>query len=195
MDACKKLTKRFRWLTVATLLISLGTVSACTVGTKTSEDWLEQGIVQTQRGQLDDALESYNQAIERRPEDTTALVNRGLVKDELGDYDGAIADYSQAVELDDSLTEAFYNRANTYHNQKQYALAVEDYSRAIAQVPDFAYAYVNRAINHELSGDVDKAIEDLNQAIQLFEDSGAEEDVQRVSQKRNELAAKEPAAP
>lgn len=48
MDACKKLPKRFRRLALTAALISLGTVSACTIGTKNSEDWLEQGIVQTQ---------------------------------------------------------------------------------------------------------------------------------------------------
>lgn len=93
---------------------------------------MRKGIVQTQRGQLSSALESYNRAVELNPDDATALVNRGLVKDELSDYDGAVADYSKAIELDFTLTEAYYNRANTYHNQKQYALAIEDYSLAIA---------------------------------------------------------------
>ena len=181
--------KRFRGLAITAIVLSLGTVSACVPNNRTAEDWSRRGIVQTQRGQLSSALESYNQAIELAPDDITVLVNRGLVRDELGDYDGAIADYSSAIRLDPTLTEAYYNRANTYHNQEQYALAIEDYSEAIAQSPDFAYAYVNRAINHELSGDVEQAIKDLEQAIKLFEASGAEEDVQRVSQKRDELAA------
>ena len=181
--------KRFRGLAIATIIVSLGTVSACEPSNRTSEEWSRRGIVQTQRGQLSSALESYNQAIELEPDNTTVLVNRGLVKDELGDYDGAIADYSSAIKLDPTLTEAYYNRANTYHNQEQYALAIEDYSQAITRSPEFAYAYANRAINHELLGDVEQAIADLDQAIKLFEANGAEEDVQRVSKKRDELAA------
>lgn len=188
----KSSPKRLRWLARASIVLSLVTISACEPSERTAEEWLSRGIVQTQRGQLDKALESYEQAVELNPSDTTALVNRGLVKDELGDYEGAITDYSRAIELDPELTEAYYNRANTHHNQKQYALAIEDYSQAIAQSPEFAYGYVNRAINHELLGDVEQAISDLDQAIVLFKASGAEADVERVSQKRSELLKSEP---
>ena len=77
-------SKHLKWLTSASIVLSLATISACAPGEKTAEEWLSKGIVQTQRGQLDKALESYEQAIELKPSDTTALVNRGLVKDELG---------------------------------------------------------------------------------------------------------------
>ena len=187
----KSSSKHLRWLASAPIVLSLVTTSACEPRQQTAEELLSRGIIQTQRGQLDKALKSYDQAVELSPSDTTALVNRGLVKDEIGDYEGAITDYSRAIELDPALTEAYYNRANTRHNQEQYALAIEDYSQAIIQSPEFAYGYVNRAINHELLGDVEQAISDLDQAIELFKASGAEADVERVSQKRSELAAGE----
>ena len=169
------------------IALSIGTVSSCSPAPKTAEDWQQQGIIQTQNGNLDEAIKSFDQAVLLEADSATTLVNRGLVRDELGDHEGAIADYSQAIALEPTLTAAYYNRANAYHNSGQYEKSIDSYTQAIAQEADFAYAYVNRAINHEMLGNIEPAIQDLSHALSLFEADEDTENAERITTKLDEL--------
>ncbi len=169
------------------IALSIGAFGACSPAPQTAEDWHRQGIIQTQKGDLDRAVDSFDRALALEADNATMRVNRGLVRDELGDYEGAIADYSQAIALDPTITAAHYNRANSYHNLQQYREAVDDYTKAIELETGFAYAYVNRAINYELLGDIEPAIKDLNQALDIFRANNDQENVERINTKLAEF--------
>lgn len=176
------------------LAIALSTISACQSAPKTAADFHREGIVQTQKNDLQGALDSLDQAVMLESSNPTILVNRGLVHDELGEYEAAIADYTAALERDETLSEAYYNRANAHHNLKQYEQAIADYSKAIEQATeqqeDFAYAYVNRAINLQALGKVDEAIADLTHAKDIFDRNDQNIDVKKVSDKIKQLELK-----
>ncbi|MGB3789453.1 MAG: tetratricopeptide repeat protein [Phormidesmis sp.] len=169
------------------ITLSIGTFGACSPAPQTAEDWHRQGIVQTQEGDLDRAVESFERALMLENDNATMRVNRGLVRDELGDYEGATADYTKAIALEPTLTAAYYNRANSHHNLKQYKEAVDDYTTAIELETDFAYGYANRAINYELLGDIEPAIKDLNQALDIFRTNKDQENIERITAKLSEL--------
>lgn len=171
----------------AVLALPMGTFSSCVPAPQTAEDWHQKGIVQTQKGSLEAAVESFDKALMLEADNATMQVNRGLVRDELGDHEGAIADYTQAIAIEPTLTTAYYNRANAYHNSKQYEKSIADYTEAINQETDFAYAYVNRAINHEILGDIEQAITDLNRALDIFKANEDRENVERITAKLEEI--------
>ena len=177
----------FRAIHLSAILLSLGLFSACEPEVKTAEDFHREGIVQTQKNNLDSALENLDKAVMLESSNPTILVNRGLVQDELGQHEKAIADYTRAIELDETLAEAYYNRANAHHNLEQFEQAIADYTQAIEQVPDFAYAYVNRAINLEAIDENERAIADLKRAVDMFQANGDTVDVKRVTAKIDRL--------
>ncbi|EDX85561.1 tetratricopeptide repeat domain protein [Synechococcus sp. PCC 7335] len=59
------------------IALSISTISSCSATPETAEDWQQQGIIQTQRGNLDQALESFDQAVLLEADNATTLVNRG----------------------------------------------------------------------------------------------------------------------
>ena len=62
------------------------------------------------RGDLDKALELYQQAIKIRPEFAEAYYNRGHLHWELGDSAAAIADYSRCIERKKNFPHPYVNR-------------------------------------------------------------------------------------
>ena len=177
----------FRAVPLSIVSLSLCLFTACEPEVKTAEDFHREGIIQTQKNNLDSALENLDKAVMLESSNPTILVNRGLVQDELGEHEAAIADYTRAIELDETLAEAYYNRANAHHNLEQFEEAIADYTQAIEQVPDFAYAYVNRAINLEAIGENERAIADLKRGVEIFQANGDTADVKRVTAKIDSL--------
>jgi len=59
----------------------------------------EQGKVQAQAGDLQTALETFNQLIEQTVNDAEAYGHRCVVRYRLGDHSGAIADCQHAAHL------------------------------------------------------------------------------------------------
>ena len=178
------------WVAIS---LSLSMLIACKPEVKTAQDFHREGIVQTQKNNLDSALENLDKAVMLESSNPTILVNRGLVQNELGEHEKAIADYTRAIELDETLSEAYYNRANAHHNLEQFEDAIADYTQAIEQMPDFAYAYVNRAINLEAIGENERAIADPKRAVDIFQANDDTADVKRVTAKIDRLELALPA--
>ena len=53
----------------------------------------------------DEALASFNAAIEREPQFAATYANRGILYDQMGQYRNALADYEKALALDSELAE------------------------------------------------------------------------------------------
>ncbi|MEN8131108.1 MAG: tetratricopeptide repeat protein [Pseudomonadota bacterium] len=53
----------------------------------------------------DEALPTYDEAIDRAPDFGATFANRGILKDRMGDYPGALADYEKAIRLDPEVSE------------------------------------------------------------------------------------------
>lgn len=59
-----------------------------------SKDYCVKGILLADEGNLKEALENFNKAIESNPNNHVAYFNRATIKIDLGDIDGARSDFS-----------------------------------------------------------------------------------------------------
>ena len=71
-------------------------------------------VAYADKGQLDRAIQDYDQAIRLNPNDADAFTNRGVDYADKGQYDRAVQDYNQAIRLDPNSAKAFTNRGRAY---------------------------------------------------------------------------------
>ncbi|GBU24155.1 tetratricopeptide repeat protein [Fibrobacteria bacterium R8-3-H12] len=147
-----------------------GSVPVCADGVENNnaEAYYNQGFAYIKlKGDYDQAIEYFTQAIRLKPDYVDAYNDRGIAYYYKGDYDRAIADYSQAIRLKPDYADAYKFRGDIYYDKRDHDRAIADYSQAIKLKPDFADAYYNRGNAYYRKGDYDKAIADYSQAIKL----------------------------
>lgn len=76
------------------------------------EDPFTRGLLQSQEGELDDALVSFTQAIAADAEDSEAFAQRALVHLARDDFEAAITDANAALELDEEDLDAKFARGS-----------------------------------------------------------------------------------
>ena len=130
-------------------------------------EWFEKGYAAGTSGNYNEALASFNKAIELDPKDADAYNNRGIAYDNLGNHKQAIKDYNKAIELDPKNAKAYNNRGGAYGDLGNYKQAIKDYDKAIDLDPKYAAAYYNRGIACRNLGNYKQAINDYNKAIEL----------------------------
>lgn len=58
------------------------------------------------KGELDDAIGAFSEAIRLDPSYALARYNRGLVRQRKGELDKALADFNKAIDLDPAYADA-----------------------------------------------------------------------------------------
>jgi lipoprotein NlpI len=124
------------------------------------------------KGDNDNAIADYNQAIQLNPKDAAAFNNRGSAYFAKGNSDHAIADYSQAIQINPRDVGAYNNRGNAYYAKGDHERAIADYSQAIQIDPRNSRAYLSRGLANLYLGALPKTLNDLNQASALDPDDG-----------------------
>ena len=128
------------------------------------------GIELANNGQLEEAINHYNIALELNPRYLKCYGNRGNAYQLLDRYELALKDYEHVINLSPSDPRTFTNRGNLHARMGNYQLAIRDYTRAIQLDPFLAEAYNNRGSTYADLGKYDKAIADYNIAISLKND-------------------------
>lgn len=105
-----------------------------------------RGNAYLKKGQLDRAIQDYDQAIHLGPDQVNSFVNRGNAYCNKGQLDRAIQDYDQAIRLKPDYAEAFNNRGVAYRDNEQTDRAIQDYDQAIRLTPDYETALNNRGL-------------------------------------------------
>jgi tetratricopeptide (TPR) repeat protein len=126
-----------------------------------------QRLLYGRKGQLDRAIEDFDQAIRLNPNFAEAYVKRSIAHALKGQPDRAIEDLDQAIRLNPNYAEAFNYRGANYARKFQLDHAIADFDKAIRLNPNFAEAFSNRGNAYRRKGQLDRAIEDLDQAIRL----------------------------
>ncbi|HUU55387.1 MAG TPA: tetratricopeptide repeat protein [Armatimonadota bacterium] len=72
---------------------------------------VDRGNACAAKGAIEDAIDSYTNAISLNPRDASVHVSRGFMYHRKGDYDRAIADFDAAVGINPRLAQAYHNRA------------------------------------------------------------------------------------
>jgi len=119
---------------------------------------------------LDEALLSYNKAIELKNDYAEAFNNRGIALQELKRLDEALLSYNKAIELKHDYAEAFNNRGVVQKDLKLFNKAIESYIKAIDFKHDYPEAFLNIGNVFKEIGDLDQALLSYKKAIKLKND-------------------------
>ncbi len=119
---------------------------------------------------LNEALDSYDQALALKPDYAEAFSNRGNILKTLKRLDAALHSYEQAIALKPDHLEAWFNRGMALKELRQLDAAVSSFNQVIALKADYTEAYVNRGhVQRELK-QLEAAITSYDQALALKPD-------------------------
>jgi len=98
--------------------------------------WFEKGLIHTAAKEYEEAIASYDRALQFKPDDHQAWNNRGIALGDLGRYEEAIASFDRALQIKPDNHKAWGNKACAYSLQNQIELALENLQKAIQLDPE-----------------------------------------------------------
>jgi len=120
------------------------------------------------RGDVDDAIAAYREAIRMAPDASPATYgNLGIALHEKGDFDGAIAAYREAIRLRPDLAAVHHNLGNALLYRRLPDEAIAAYREAIRLEPDSAPFHCGLGNALADRGPTDEAIAECREAIRL----------------------------
>ena len=132
-----------------------------------ARDWSEKGRCLNRLKRYDEALESYDRAIELDANDKLVWNMRGNVLDDLKRYDEALVSYDRAIKLDDNDQWAWHMRGNVLYNLERYDEALVSCDRAIELDANYQFAWVMRGNVLDNLKRYDEALVSYDRAIEL----------------------------
>jgi lipoprotein NlpI len=136
-------------------------------GPSTAADFSNRGIKRQAAGDLDGAIQDFNQALALDPHAVEVYYQRGLARQAKRDFPGASADYTQVIALNPKRADAFSNRGFIKQAGHDLDGALADYIQALALNPNTPAAYYNIGLIKVQRGDVDGGIAAYDRAVQL----------------------------
>jgi tetratricopeptide (TPR) repeat protein len=127
--------------------------------------YTSRGNEHLDKGEYDEALADYTEALRLDPGYACAYANRGIAHIRKGDYAQALPDLDRAIRLDPGLADAYLNRGFVRHQQGLYDRAIADYSQALRLNPEEVQGYTNRGSAYRQQGDYDRAAADFTAVI------------------------------
>ncbi|HUN69442.1 MAG TPA: tetratricopeptide repeat protein, partial [Burkholderiales bacterium] len=124
-----------------------------------------RGYALQERGDLDAAIECYQEALALDQSQAQVHNNLGNAYKDRGRIDDAVAAYRNAIATDSTLAEAHLNLGIVLHQVEQFAQAAECYRTALRLKPALADASLNLGYLLEQEGDGRGAADCYRQAI------------------------------
>lgn len=137
------------------------------------EQAFETGEIHRHRGEFQEAITKYTEAIRLIPGYSAAFCQRGVVQSELGAYRESITDLTEAILSGEDFQKAFYHRANSYRMLSEDEHAIRDYTESIRLRVELSNSFYYRGISRYFRANFQDAIDDFTEAIRL--DSGKQE--------------------
>ena len=126
------------------------------------------GATLVNKGQIDEAIRQFKEAIRLKPDYAEAHNNLGAVLDKKGQIDEAIRQYEEAIRLRPYYVEAHYNLGTILDNKGQTEEAIREYQQAIHLKPDLAEACNNLGYLWAKRGEsLDQARAMIEKAVKL----------------------------
>jgi len=135
-----------------------------------AELFFELGYLQRVRENNEEAISSYDKAVEFKPDDHEAWYNRGISLKNLGRDEEAISSYDKVVEFKPDKHEAWYNRGNSLKNLGRDEEAISSYDKAVEFKPDKHEAWYNWGISLYNLGRYEEAISSYDKAVEFKPD-------------------------
>ncbi len=123
----------------------------------------EQGVIVS----LNEAVKSYERAIEINPKYLTAWKNKGIVLCSLGEYNDSLEDFDQAIKIDPKYALAWYNKGLALNQLGRYDESVQAYNKAIEISSKNADFWYDKGNSLSSQGNYEAAIKCYEEAIRL----------------------------
>jgi hypothetical protein len=120
----------------------------------------QSGTCSAISGQLEEASESLERAIELDPEIAVAHTNLGNVRQAQGRLEEAVACHERALAVEPMNPEAYSNLGGILDLQGKLTESMAAYDRALELRPDFAVALFNRSLLRLRTGDLISGLPD-----------------------------------
>ncbi len=128
------------------------------------------GIALDKKGQIDEAISQYQEAIRLKPDFAKAHNNLGNSLDKKSQINEAVSQYREAIRLKPDYAIARNNLGNSLVKKGQSDEAISQYREAIRLKPDCAEAHNNLGFALERKGQIDEAISQCQEAVYLKSD-------------------------
>ncbi len=139
----------------------------------TRDNWLVHdnlGVILTQAGKMQEAMQHLEQAVRIKPDFAEAHYNLGTALSQVGRIDEAIAHYEQALRINPDFAEAHYNLGNALTRLGRIPEAIAHYEQALRINPDYAKAHGKLGIALDQVGKTEEAIAHYEQALRIKPD-------------------------
>ncbi|CAH0994953.1 Beta-barrel assembly-enhancing protease [Emticicia aquatica] len=117
-------------------------IGGCGRAKKDTELFFIQGNVAYKKGNFEEAIKFYSEAIDKTPKFADAYNNRGSVKLAMDNIDGAILDFEKAVSIDNKFYLAKYNLAEAYSNTDKLDESLSLLKQISQQYKDSSFYFV-----------------------------------------------------
>lgn len=127
-------------------------------GFTTADEYIYEALRRCARGDTDDALSLYNQALEQFPRHAELYNYRGNLYKNRGKLQEAISDYNKALAMNLQFAEAYYNRGNARYVGGDVEGARADCSQAVRLSPEFSELRFNHQRARYTKDEIDEDI-------------------------------------
>ena len=137
---------------------------------KPAQEWFKEGLALINLGRYEEAINSFDNAIELNPDYHKAWYNRGSALRYLERDKEALTSYDKAVEIKPDDYKAWSHRGNTLDVLGREVEAIVSFDKALQINPDFHYALNNRGFVYEQMREYEKALSDYEQVLAIDPD-------------------------
>ena len=134
------------------------------------ESWFNLGLKQVSAGDLEQAVVSWEKALNINPNLSEAWHNRGSALGRLGHYEAAIDSFQNALSIDPNNYQAWNDRAHALYQLQQWSEAVESWSNALKITPGNHLFWYNRGCALEQLEQWSEAIASYEKALEIKPD-------------------------
>ena len=136
----------------------------------TQYNWLAHislGEALDAKGQTDEAIRHYEEALRLKPDHPSAHINLGAALDDKGQTDEAIRQYQEALRLKPDQAQAHNNLGIALGRKGQTDEAIRQFQEAIRLKPDHADAHYNLGVALGNKGQTDQALRQFQETVRL----------------------------
>lgn len=134
------------------------------------ESWFNLGLKQASAEEFENAIASWQKALEIDPNLSEAWHNQGSALGRLGKYEAAIASFERALTIAPHNCQAWIDRAHALYQLQKWSEAVASWDKALELMPGNHLLWYNRGCALEQLKDIAAAIASQEKALEIRPD-------------------------